>query len=393
MAKPDDLRPLADVQATVIGAGIGGLAAALALARRGARVAVLEQAPAIAEVGAGLQISPNGARALAALGLDPAALGCRAEALELRDHRGRLITRMALPAAPGFFLCHRADLIAALAAAARVAGADVRFLQRVTTVALGERAEAVLHTGARLPAGLLVGADGVHSVVRPALDGPSRAFFTGQVAWRATLPGAPGPPVVQVFMGPGRHLVSYPLRRGMLRNLVAVEERRRWAAEGWHHADDPAAVRAAFAGFGGPVRDWLAAVEAVWLWGLFRHPVARRWHDGRGRAVIIGDAAHPTLPFLAQGANMALEDAWALADELAARPGAAAAALAAFEARRARRCRAIVAAADRNARAYHLRPPLAPIGHALLRVAGWLAPGLALGRFAWIHAHDVTRGD
>ena len=389
---PTDLPPaLAGLQATVIGAGISGLAAALTLRRRGAAVSVLEQAPEIGEVGAGLQVSPNGTRVLAALGLDPAAIGDRAEAVELRDHRGRMVTRMDLPDDPGFFLCHRADLVAALEAAARKAGAEVQLLQRVASAEVNARAEALMRTGARLPAGLLVGADGVHSVLRPVLDGPSRPFFTGQVAWRATIPGDFAEPVVQVFMGPGRHLVSYPLRGGRLRNIVAVEERRQWAAEGWNHADDPDALRAAFTGFRGPVPGWLAEAEKVWLWGLFRHRVARRWHDGQGRAVILGDAAHATLPFLAQGANMALEDAWVLAEELAARPGEVAAALAGYEARRARRCRAIVAAADRNARAYHLRAPIAPVGHAVLRLAGRVAPGLALRRYAWVHGYDVTR--
>ncbi|WP_209425889.1 FAD-dependent monooxygenase [Pararhodobacter sp. SW119] len=384
---------LSGLDATVIGAGVAGLGAALALRRYGADVAVLEQSAEIAEVGAGLQISPNGARVLAALGIDPAGLGDRAEAVELRDHRGRLVTRMDLPPEPGFFLCHRADLIAGLEGAARTAGIRVQLLQRVSSVDLAERANAVMNTGARLPAGLLIGADGVRSVLRAALAGPSRPFFTGQVAWRAVFPGDPGRSVVQVFMGPGRHLVSYPLRGGALRNLVAVEERQQWAAEGWTHSDDPEALRAAFAGFGGPVPDWLSQVEHAWLWGLFRHPVARRWHDGRGRAVILGDAAHSTLPFLAQGANMALEDAWVLAAELAARPDDPAAALARFEGNRLPRCRAIVAAADRNARAYHLRAPVAPLGHALLRLAGRVAPGLALGRFAWVHGHDVTRAE
>ena len=381
---------LAGLAATVAGAGIAGLSVALALARRGAAVTVLEQAPEIAEVGAGLQVSPNGLRVLSALGIDPTTLGDRAEAVELRDHLGRLVTRMELPDDPGYILCHRADLIAGLEAAARAAGAEVQLLQRIAAVELTGGAAAIMRTGARLETGLLIGADGVHSVLRPALNGPSKPFFTGQVAWRATIPGDFGDPVVQVFMGPGRHLVSYPLRGGRLRNLVAVEERREWAAEGWTHPDDPAALRTAFKGFAGPVPDWLAAVEAVWLWGLFRHPVARRWQDGQGHAAILGDAAHPTLPFLAQGANMALEDAWVLAAELAATPGDRPAALSRYEARRRRRCKAIVAAATGSARAYHLRAPIAPLGHAILRAAGRIAPSFALRRFAWIHDHDVT---
>ena len=108
-------------------------------------------------------------------------------------------------------------------------------------------------------------------------------------------------------MGPGRHIVSYPLRGGSLVNLVMVHERSLWAGEGWSHRDDPAHVRAAFAGFGGLAHVLLNALSEVYLWGLFRHPVAECWFQDR--SVLIGDAAHPMLPFLAQGANMALEDA------------------------------------------------------------------------------------
>jgi salicylate hydroxylase len=244
-------------------------------------------------------------------------------------------------------------------------------------------------TGAALSAPLVIGADGLHSVLRPVLNGPAAPFFTGQVAWRATIPGDGAEPVVQVFMGPGRHLVSYPLRGGRLRNLVAVEERRSWVAESWSQTDDPEALRAAFAGFGGPVRGWLERVEAVNLWGLFRHPVAARWTDGQGRAAILGDAAHPTLPFLAQGANLALEDAWELAAHLA-RQADTPAALAAWERRRRPRAEAVIAAANRNATAYHLRPPLSGFAHLALRLGGLVAPGAALKRFAWVHGYDAT---
>jgi 2-polyprenyl-6-methoxyphenol hydroxylase-like FAD-dependent oxidoreductase len=119
-------------------------------------------------------------------------------------------------------------------------------------------------------------------------------------------------------MGPGRHLVRYPLRRGRLINIVAVEERDAWAAEGWHHTDDPANLRRAFTDFCPEVRTLLDRVETVYLWGLFRHPVAPVWTDGQ--LALLGDAAHPTLPFLAQGANMALEDAWSLVAALTADP-------------------------------------------------------------------------
>lgn len=188
-------------------------------------------------------------------------------------------------------------------------------------------------------------------------------------------------------MGPGRHLVSYPLRGGRARNLVAVEERGSWAAEGWHHRDDPARLRAAFARFGGPVPGWLAALEEVHLWGLFRHEVVQRWHGGV--CVLVGDAAHPTLPFLAQGANMALEDAWVLSDALIREPTCEDA-FRAYQAARDRRVRRTVAAAEGNARAYHLAGPARWVAHRLLGLSGRIAPGLALRRFDWLYGHDVT---
>jgi len=383
--------PLADRPALILGGGVAGLAAGLALRRLGADAEVLEQSPEIREVGAGLQISPNGTRVLRALGLEPADFATRTLAIELRDARGRLVTRMVPPAEPGFFLIHRADLIEALAEGFRQAGGKVRLATQVAAVSLHSGGARVETTGGTvLETPLLIGADGLHSQTRAALNPPAPPFFTGQVAWRATIPGDGGPPVAQVFMGPGRHLVSYPLRGGALRNIVAVEERREWAAEGWHHRDAPGNLRTAFAGFGGPVPEWLEAVSAPFLWGLFRHPVAAQWHDGQGRAALLGDAAHPTLPFMAQGAVLALEDAWVLAQSLAASPTDPAAALSRYQQIRAPRARAVVAAANGNARAYHLRAPLAPLAHALLRLGDRVAPGLPFRRYAWVHDHDVT---
>jgi len=385
---------LAGQPVTVIGAGIAGLAVSLALARRGARVRILEQAPELAEVGAGLQISPNGARVLEALGLGPAlaAAGMRARAVRLLEHRaGREVTRLDLTAARGgYFFIHRADLQAMLADAARAAGA------RIVTGA-GVAAAGPCDVGWRLTlagggaedAPLLIGADGLHSVLRPTLGNGETAHFTGQVAWRATVPtDAPAAPEARVAMGPGRHLVTYPLRGGRLLNIVAVEERRAWVRESWSGRDDPGNLRAAFAGFAPALATPLQPVREVALWGLFRHPVARHWHDGAGRAAILGDAAHPTLPFLAQGANMALEDAWVLAAALDTRQ--ATEALAAYQAARAPRCTRIVAAAEANARNYHLAGPAAMLAHAGLATLGRLAPGALLRRFDWLYGHDVT---
>lgn len=384
---------------TVLGAGVAGLAVARALALRGARVTVLEQADAIREVGAGLQISPNGAAVLRALGLlgPLESAGLRAAAVELRDGvDGQVVMRLdlgRLKPAQGYYFLHRADLIALLADGARDAGVELSLLHRVDSVDLtGPRPRLVLADGSARETALLVGADGLHSPARTALTGNVAPFFTHQVAWRSVIPEPPGAaPVAEVHMGPGRHLVSYPLRGGTLRNIVAVEERRRWVEEGWNLRDDPMELRLAYASFGPRVRGWLDRVEDVWLWGLFRHPVARRWHAvlPEGGMAILGDAAHPTLPFLAQGANMALEDAWVLAAALAGHDTLAAG-LAAYESARAPRCTRIVEAANRNARVYHLSGLARDVAYAGMRIGGRLAPGWTVGRFDWLYDHDVT---
>lgn len=378
----------------VIGAGIGGLAVARALARRGAAVSVLEQAPEIAEVGAGLQISPNGFAVLRALGLDDTlrAGSVQARAVSLRDYRGGEVVRLDLGALPesDYHLIHRADLIDILAAGARAAGARLRLMQKVVRVESGVRPCVHLANGASAEADLVIGADGLHSVVRGALNGAATPVFTGQVAWRAVVPNLwDRGPEVQVHMGPMRHLVSYPLRGGEMLNLVAVQERAAWTAESWSQRDDPMALHAAFDDFEPEARAMLDAVDAVNLWGLFRHPVARIWHAGG--LTIMGDAAHPTLPFLAQGASMALEDAWVLADTLSTE-ATRDAALARYQARRAPRAARVVAAAGRNARKYHLSfPPLRWAAHTALRTGGRVAPVRMMRQFDWLYGHDVTR--
>lgn len=386
--------------ATVIGAGVAGLAVARALALRGADVTVLEQAQALDDVGAGLQIAPNGAAVLQALGLGPALreASLRAAAVHLQDGlSGGSVLRLELARLRpdvGWHLVHRADLVALLARAATDAGVRVLTGAQVHRSDLQQDRPVALTTdGQRFQTSLLIGADGLQSGLRVALNSGAAPFFTGQVAWRAVIAGRPEDAFeVEVHMGPGRHLVSYPLRGGTLRNIVAVEERRQWTAEGWQHRDDPAHLRAAFSTFCPRVRGWLDQVDETYLWGLFRHPVAARWAQTlpKGAAVILGDAAHPTLPFLAQGANMALEDAWVLAARLAGAdsPGAG---VAAFQIARRDRCARIVEAANGNARAYHLSGVSRRLAHAGLRVAAALAPGLALRRLDWLYRHDVTK--
>ncbi|MEP2641086.1 FAD-dependent monooxygenase, partial [Roseobacter sp.] len=217
------------------------------------------------------------------------------------------------------------------------------------------------------------------------VSGGPQATFTGQVAWRATVPAQSPLAETRVSMGPGRHVVSYPLRDGSMMNLVAVEERAAWAEEGWQQSGDPEQLRAVFGDFGGPVGPLLDRVTQVGVWGLFRHPVAERWV--RGNVALLGDAAHPTLPFLAQGANLALEDAWVLAQCLCNGTVQS-------EYQRLRRGRAVrvIDAAGRNARKYHLREgPVRSAAHFALGLGSRLAPGQMIRQFEWIYGHDVTQ--
>jgi salicylate hydroxylase len=375
---------------TVIGGGIGGLTAALAFARTGAKVTVLEQAPAIAEVGAGLQITPNGAVVLDALGLGPdmAERGIRAMAVEPMDAvTGRPVARFDLTTLKGspYRFFHRADLIDMLARACVAAGVNLRTGARVASVT----AEGVvtLQAGEALRPVLAVGADGIHSVLRPVLNGADRPFFTGQVAWRAVVVGDHAP-VARIWMAPGRHVVTYPLTGGRV-NIVAVREQDGWADEGWNVPDDPDAFRAVFADLCPELRAILARVDQVRLWGLFRHPVAPVWH-GAG-AALLGDAAHPTLPFLAQGANLAIEDAFVLAACCDA-DASVARALTMYQSKRQARVARAIAAANANAVNYHLSGVRRAVAHAGLRALGAVAPGAFLGRMDWLYGADVTRG-
>ncbi|MFP7570760.1 FAD-dependent oxidoreductase [Marivita sp. S2033] len=387
---------LGGLDITVIGGGIGGLACALALQQRGASVVVLEQAEAITEVGAGIQISPNGLRVIEALGLTEVLETCSVQgrAVSLRNGKtGSEVARLDLTRLPPdqrYIFVHRADMVELLASAARVQGVVIRLLQKVDTVQPGARPKITLANGDHRDADLVIGADGIHSAVRPVLNHAQKPFFTGQVAWRCIVPNTTHhPDHARVHMGPGRHIVTYPLRDGTILNVVAVQERKAWAAESWSQADDPDNLRKAFADFGADVHRILAQAEAPGVWGLFRHPVAARWHGEN--CAILGDAAHPTLPFLAQGANMALEDAWVLADSLTSAtdiPNG----LATYQHRRKARATRVIDAASRNARNYHLSPgPLRFAAHSALRVLSRAAPGQLLGRFDWLYGHDVTR--
>ena len=359
----------------IIGGGIAGLTAALAFAKQGASVCVSERAPALTEVGAGLQITPNAGRALQALGVWDAlvARGVVAQAVVPMDGvSGRAVTRFDLSQqSPHYLFLHRATLIDVLAEAVMEAGGAVK---------LGH----VPDLDNLPPHDLLIGAEGLRSGLRVRLNGAAEPFFTGQVAWRAIVPQESAPEA-RIWMMPHQHVVTYPLTGGRL-NIVAVQERTTWAAEGWSHADDPAHLRAAFAKAAPDLWAILDKVDQVNLWGLFRHPVAATWVGDK--AAIIGDAAHPTLPFLAQGANLAIEDAFVLARsccDFGIKNG-----LQHYENERKSRVMRAIAAANANARNYHLSSVQRHVAFAGLKVLGAVAPSAFLNRLSWLYDHDVT---
>ena len=387
---------LAGRNIVIVGAGIGGLTAAITLALRGAKVTLLEQAPAITEVGAGIQISPNSFAVLRALGLEGAVRATGApvsQALVLRDRRGKLLARFpnaGLARPDDYLFVHRSDIIDVLAEGAVSAGVDIRLGQKVSRIDQGVAPAVVLDDGDLISADLVVGADGLHSTVAQSIVPRGAPQFTGQVAWRAVVPGDDALSEAELFMAPGRHMVTYPLRGGTLRNIVAVEERRDWTEESWSREGKPDELQSAFTNMEGRARDILDRIDRVHIWGLFRHPVADSWY--RGNVAILGDAVHPTLPFLAQGASMAIEDAWVLARALDTVPGTQPA-LAAYQAQRIARVRRTVEAASRNAWKFQLGGPLALGAHMAMRGLGALAPSAITRSFSWLYDYDVTAGE
>jgi 2-polyprenyl-6-methoxyphenol hydroxylase-like FAD-dependent oxidoreductase len=310
----------------IVGAGIGGLTAALALLRRGIDVRVYEQAPELGEIGAGVQISANGTRVLHALGLEAPLAACavQAQSKEVRHWKtGRTWKLFDLGAvsverygAPYLFI-HRGDLHRLLAEAVRREQPSAIQLG-ATCTGVEQSADAVtlrLADG-RSPRGrLLVGADGVHSAVRASVFGAGRPQFTGCMAWRGAIPAARLPKGVPMagtnWLGPGRHIVHYPLRRGEVLNFVGLVERDDWQVESWTARGTPEECRADFVGWHEDVRRIVDAIDVAYKWALMVREPMQRW--SRGRVTLLGDACHPTLPDLAQGACMAIEDAFVLA--------------------------------------------------------------------------------
>jgi 2-polyprenyl-6-methoxyphenol hydroxylase-like FAD-dependent oxidoreductase len=384
----------------IAGAGIGGLTAALAVARRGFRVTVFDQAQRLDEIGAGVQLSPNASRILISLEL----------AEQLRPHvvvpeelrvteaaTGRLLARAPLGVAAAqrygapYWVIHRGDLQAVLVEAVRrEPKIELHLGTRVEAFAT-DRDDVVVF--ARTSAGrsehrglALIGADGLWSTIRENLGHPDQPRFAGHTAWRALVPAATvaaelREPVLNLWLGAGAHLVHYPVRGGNLLNVVAIA-RDAWREPGW---SAPAGRKDVLARY--PADAWPSSVRAIleaprqWQkWALCDRAPLSRW--GKGRATLLGDAAHPMLPYLAQGAAMAIEDAALLAQRLGDSSDDPQAALRAYEHQRARRTARVQRAARRNGTLFHLAG--AP---AFLRTLALLAIGgkRLTTRYDWLY--------
>ena len=349
---------------TIVGAGIAGLTAALALARKGIASHIIEQAPALEEVGAGLQLSPNASRILADLGLIDALRARWTEPDRILLASGLSLSPLAsVPAgvsarnrwhAP-YGVLHRASLQAVLL--------DAVHRESLCTLTMGERIETADAALAIAPADILIAADGVWSRLRQAVPGALPARYSGNVAWRFLVPydTAPAfldPRAVTAFLGPHAHLVAYPLAEVQAFNIVAIHAQPEAPAEGWLRRGDSttrARLLNAFATWHTDIRRLLPDAKDPLVWPLFGCPDGA-WTDGR--TVLIGDAAHAMTPFAAQGAAMAIEDAALLAERLATATDKTAA-LGSFEKTRRARVARVRSRGAFNRFAYHARGPVA----------------------------------
>jgi len=382
----------AESRIAIVGGGLAGLAAAHALATFGLKAEVYEAAAALGEIGAAVNTSPNANKALIAIGLGEkvAAVGTSSpgiytrnmqtgDFLEFRDRR-KTSAKYNAP----YYTFHRADLLDALAA-----GLDpqsVHLGHRLTQIE--ERGESVALTfanGRTVEADLVIGADGVRSVIRHALYGDDNPTYTGQMVWRALLKGSDVPAEVLEptghiqWVGPGCHLLAYYIRGTGLVNIVTQEDTDKWVEEGWSTRGDPDEMRLSFPNPEPRLEKLLSIVTECSKWGLFTRPLTANW--GRGRIQLIGDAAHAMLPNAGQGACMAFEDSYILARWLAAERDPVAA-FANFRRIRIPRVHGVQRLSLANARFKHMRN--AAEQKAMIEAG----KGSAQGNVDWVWAYD-----
>ena len=387
----------------VIGAGIGGLATALALLRRGLDVEVYEQAPQLGEVGAGIQISSNGTRVLYALGLEEALR--RVQVLPSRRQIRHWSTgetwdwfELGAVSAKRYgtphVMLHRADLHALLAeAVGRLKPDAVHLAKRCIGLTQSDRqVEMRFETGEAASAAYVIGADGSHSRVRECLFGPDRPQFTGVVAWRAVVPMEKLPSrlaqmVGTNWLGPRGHVLHYPVRRGELMNYISLVERDDWQIESWTVAGTRSELANDYRGWHADVHAIIANIETPYKWALMVREPMPQW--SQGRITLLGDACHPTLPFLGQGGVMALEDGYVVAACPQRYFTDPAKALGRYEELRKERSAAVVRAAHEN-RKQVFSPALADKDAIAVSVAREWQQVRLRERFEWLYAYDAT---
>ena len=310
---------MGSVRVVIVGGGIGGLTAALALHSAGADVGVYEQAAQLGEVGAGVQLFPNSMRVLQRLGVAEEVARHAAPVTEFWSFgsdgslTGHQIAGVDGPITS--MPMYRPDLVAILAAA--LPAGILHTGHRCATVSQDEQSALVTFTdGTTVEADAVVGADGIHSTVQHQIVAPSQPVFSNMVAYRGVIPatrvpGWPWPAAMAIWAGQGKHLLTFPVRAGELLNYVASSPTDDQMRESWSAPGDPAVLAAEFAGWDPRLGELLAQVETTFRWGLYDRDPLPRWT--RGRLTLLGDAAHPMLPHMGQGANQAIEDAMALA--------------------------------------------------------------------------------
>ena len=390
------------LRVAVIGGGIGGLTAARALLLRGMEVTVYEQAPRLSEFGGGVVLTPNALTALRALGLEARIL---AEAFEstsqcVRSWRsGRVIARNSFARYRTHFgatscSIHRGDMQKVLAEF--VPETSLRLSARCTGVVPGPRvAVARFADGSEIEADVIIGADGIHSVVRTSLFGPENPHFTGLMCWRglvdpARLPRGLVAPDQTAWWGPHGHVVHYYVRRGELLNWVAHIETHSWTEEEWSTEGDMVELMGTYKHWHKQLRQIFEATERCYKWALYDRDPLPSW--GRDRVTLLGDSAHAMLPYLAQGAGQSLEDACVLAALLQNAPEDPNAALKRYESLRLPRTRRIQLGARERGRLNHLTSPWARFKRDVgITLRQWGGAKKALQEIAWIYGYDAGR--
>jgi salicylate hydroxylase len=387
----------------VIGAGLGGLTAALALIAKGFDVTVFEQSIELREVGAGVQLGPNAMRVYRALGLEQtiAEFSFVPEAHVVRSGKsGAAIATTQMKGVYeaqygiGYHTMLRADLQQALAA--RLPPGTLQFGKKCKSLDDGPaQVTLTFEDGSTVLSDVVVGADGIHSAIREHMLGKDSPRFTGTVAYRgvaeaATLPQGLLTGDVSVFIGPHASFVYYYIRRGELVNWVALVEEESWQLESWSMEGDLADVLRIYEGWSPVVTDLISHAERCYKWALFDRDPLPRWVNGR--IALLGDAAHPMMPYLAQGGCMAIEDGYVLADALAAAPDDPQKALRAFQAARLPRASRVQLMSRKVARVNQAPSLWARIARNVrMSVQKMINPSQHAYKIEWIYGFDVTR--